>query len=145
MVAAMGDEKGDQGGLPGPPHRTSCAAWGSNAPRARLLQPDRQTCSDGERRHPAATSILSRPRGLLGPCAAMSGMHGPEGALVQQCTRATRQDLPAGGKVLAGGCARSPPEQRAAGTPVVPDELFRPLPMPARQVPAVAWPGGFTT
>src|SRR3954447_24066427 len=118
MVAAMGDEKGDQGGLPGPPHRTSCAAWGSNAPRARLLQPDRQTCSDGERRHPAATSILSRPRGLLGPCAAMSGMHGPEGALVQQCTRATRQALPAGGKVLRGlllpslcaVSARSPPD-----------------------------------
>src|SRR6185437_1424191 len=37
---------------------------------------------------------LSRPRGLLGPCAATSGMHGPEGGGAQQCAPPTRPDGP---------------------------------------------------
>ena len=35
-------------------------------------------------------AVLNRPWGLLGPCAWLTRMHGPEGAPVQQCTGATR-------------------------------------------------------
>jgi len=76
MVVLVGDEKGDQGGLPGPPHRTLHAARGPNTPRTRHLQPHGQAHPGGERKHRVATHHLSRPRGLLGPCAATSGMHG---------------------------------------------------------------------
>ena len=44
------------------------------------------------RKHRGAADDLNRPRGLLGPRAATSGMRGPEGAPVQQCTGATRPD-----------------------------------------------------
>jgi len=101
-------KKGDQGGLPGPPHRTQHAARCPNAPRTRLLQSHRQTQPDSERRHPAATSNLSRSRGLLGPCAAMSGMHGPEG--VPWCSNAPGlpgRRYPPEARICATGTARS--------------------------------------
>ena len=44
-------------------------------------------------KHRAAADDLNRPSGLLGPRAAMSGMRGPEGARVQQCTGATRLEV----------------------------------------------------
>ena len=94
MVVPVSDEKGDQGGLPGPPHRTQHAARGPNTPRTRHLQPHGQTRPGGERKHRGAAHHLSRPRGLLGPCAATSGMHGPEGGGAQQCAPPTRPGGP---------------------------------------------------
>jgi hypothetical protein len=87
-----------------------------DTPRTRHLPPT-ATAAGGTR---AEARHLNRPGGLLGPCAAISGMHGPEGASVQQCTGATRHRAVVafpGVRALPGWCAwcAGPPPNHAGG------------------------------
>src|SRR5690349_11920175 len=67
MVVSMGDEEGDQGGLPGPLPHVQCATRQPDTPRTRHLQPYAPSCADGDEHR--VTTDMNRPRGLLGPCA----------------------------------------------------------------------------
>jgi len=89
-LVPAGHQEGDHGGLPGPPRHAQRRTRQPDTPRTRHLPPD-ETSAPAAGEHRAAADDLNRPSGLPGPRAVMSGMRGPEGAPVQQCTGATRR------------------------------------------------------
>jgi len=88
MVAPLGHQEGDQGGLPRPPRPAQPVTRSSNTPRARPTAPGRNNPSGA--RAPCCNS--RRPEPLLwlawAGCAG-TRLSGPEGAPAQQCVGAT--------------------------------------------------------
>src|SRR6266700_2092566 len=67
-LVPAGHQEGDRGGLPGPPRHPRRRSKPKDTPRARHLWPE-ETPTPASGRHRDAADGLSRPSGLLGPCA----------------------------------------------------------------------------